>query len=160
MPLPIAIDRLTIGRITLDPAILGDTVEASLAGSVSLIGRDLQAALDLHRTDGIPGSLEFRFGLSGTPPVLTLRPRETPVDDGVGTVCLYEVNYSGFAGVIRRNQPLDLTSLFVGLDVAVCAARRHRQHLGLHGHVLLTDRSEEHRLNSSHFVPSRMPSSA
>jgi translocation and assembly module TamB len=73
LPLPVAIDRLTIGRITLDPVIFGDTVEASLAGSISLIGQDQHAALDLYRTDGIPGSLELRFGLSGTPPVLTLR---------------------------------------------------------------------------------------
>jgi hypothetical protein len=37
---------------------------------------------------------------------------------------MYEVNYSSLAGVIRQNQPLDLTELFVGLDLATCAARQ------------------------------------
>ena len=73
--------------------------------------------------DQIPGWRLIQFEEGGTPPVLTLQPRETPIEDGVGTVCLYEVNYSGFAGVIRRNHPIDLTGLFLGLDVAVCAAR-------------------------------------
>ena len=73
LPLPVTIDRLAIDRITLDPSIIGDKVEASLAGSASAIGLTLEAALDLHRTDGNPGSLAFRFGLSGTPAVLTLR---------------------------------------------------------------------------------------
>jgi hypothetical protein len=39
------------------------------------------------------------------------------------TVYLYEVNYSTLAGVIRGNQPLDLTALFVGFDLAVNVAR-------------------------------------
>jgi len=73
LPLPVSIDRLAIDRITLDPSIIGDKVEASLAGSVLVDGRTLQAMLDLHRTDGNAGNLAFRLGLSGTPPVLALR---------------------------------------------------------------------------------------
>jgi hypothetical protein len=38
-------------------------------------------------------------------------------------VYLYEVNYSALAGVVRGNQPLDLTALFVGFDLAVNIAR-------------------------------------
>lgn len=62
---------------------------------------------------------EFDDGAGGTAsPRLTLTtPGET------GAVYLYEVNYSALAGVIRRNQPLDLTALFVGFDLAVNVAR-------------------------------------
>lgn len=74
--------------------------------------------------DLIPGWRLVQFEEGETPPVLTLEPRETPMPGTVGRVCLYEVNYSGLAGVVRRNQPLDLTRLFVGLDLVVCAARQ------------------------------------
>lgn len=39
-------------------------------------------------------------------------------------VHLYEVNYSSLSGVIRENQPLDITRLFVGLDLAVNVVRQ------------------------------------
>lgn len=39
-------------------------------------------------------------------------------------VYLYEVNYSALAGVVRANQPLDMTGLFVGLDLAINVARK------------------------------------
>lgn len=76
--------------------------------------------------DLIPGWRLVQFEEGATPPVLTLEPRERPMAGTVGRVCVYEVNYSGLAGVVRRNQPLDLTRLFVGLDLVACAAR-HRQ---------------------------------
>lgn len=47
-------------------------------------------------------------------------------DAGFGetkTIYFYEVNYSELAGVVRANHPLDLTQLFVGLDLAVNVAR-------------------------------------
>jgi hypothetical protein len=34
------------------------------------------------------------------------------------------VNCSGLAGVTRQNHPIDLTGLFLGLDLAVLAARQ------------------------------------
>lgn len=37
---------------------------------------------------------------------------------------LYEVNYSTLAGIVRANQPLDLTHLLVSLDLAVSVARQ------------------------------------
>lgn len=73
LPLPVAIDRLVIDRITLDPSIIGDRVEASLIGSAAVTGHTVQAILDLHRTDGNAGNLAFRLSISGTPPVLALR---------------------------------------------------------------------------------------
>jgi hypothetical protein len=74
--------------------------------------------------DLIPGWRLAQFEEGATPPVLTLEPREQPMAGTVGKVCLYEVNYSGLAGVVRRSHPLDLTRLFLGLDLAVCAARQ------------------------------------
>ena len=61
---------------------------------------------------------------SAAPPFLILEPRATPQPGSVGAVHLYEVNYSSLAGVIRKNHPVDLTRLFLGLDLAACAARQ------------------------------------
>jgi hypothetical protein len=74
--------------------------------------------------DQIPGWRLTQFEEGATPPFLRLEPRVEPPAGSVGAVCLYEVNYSGFAGVVRRNHRIDLTNLFVGLDLAVCAARQ------------------------------------
>ncbi len=38
-------------------------------------------------------------------------------------VYLYEVNYSALANVVRKNHPIDLTTLFVSFDLAVNVAR-------------------------------------
>ena len=57
------------------------------------------------------------------PPYLKLIPRYPDESFGVEAVYLYEVNYSALAGLVRQNHPLDLTTLFVGLDMAVCASR-------------------------------------
>ena len=73
LPVPVAIDRLAVDRLTLNAAIIRDPVEASLDGYASLDGQSMQAALDLDRIDGNPGSLALRFGLSGNPAALTLR---------------------------------------------------------------------------------------
>ncbi|MBI4486085.1 MAG: hypothetical protein HY655_08755 [Acidobacteria bacterium] len=77
--------------------------------------------------DQIPGWRLTQFEEGETPPYLTLEPRVEPPAGAVGAVRLYEVNYSGFAGVVRRNHRIDLTNLFVGLDLAVCAARQRRR---------------------------------
>lgn len=50
-------------------------------------------------------------------------PRLELDNDGGQRCILYEVNYSSLAGVVRGNHPLDLTRLFVGLDLAVNVAR-------------------------------------
>lgn len=72
--------------------------------------------------DPIPGWGLAEFNDGVTPPYLKLTPkgpRPGPADG----VYFYEVNYSALAGVIRANQPLDITRLFVGLDLAVNVAR-------------------------------------
>jgi translocation and assembly module TamB len=50
LPVSIAIDRLSAGRIVLDPAILGQPVEGSLSAALSLAAGEGTATLDLLRT--------------------------------------------------------------------------------------------------------------
>jgi len=76
--------------------------------------------------DQIPGWRLTQFEEGAAPPFLKLEPRVPPPPGGVTAVHLYEVNYSGFAGVIRENHPIDLTDLFLGLDLAVCEARQRQ----------------------------------
>ena len=68
-----------------------------------------------------------RFDEGTNPPYLKLRFAYPPEPGDATVVYLYEVNYSHLAGVIRANHRLDLTTLFVGLDVAICSARQ-KQH--------------------------------
>jgi hypothetical protein len=74
--------------------------------------------------DSIPDWQLERFEEGGNPSYLKLRFRFRAVPGDTAVVYLYEVNYSDLAQVIRRNHRLDLTTLFVGLDVAVCWARQ------------------------------------
>ena len=74
--------------------------------------------------DRIPGWRLTSVDEGATPPFLKLEPRVPPPRGGVDAVYVYEVNYASMARVIRQNQPLDLTELFVGLDLAACAARQ------------------------------------
>ena len=75
--------------------------------------------------DQIPGWRLTKFEEGASPPFLKLEPRAAREQEGqLGAAHLYEVNYSGFAGIVRQNQPIDLTTLFVGLDLAICEARQ------------------------------------
>ena len=60
---------------------------------------------------GAPATPRLKLALDATTP------------GGTEAIYLYEVNYSALAGVIRANQPIDLTGLFVGFDLAVNVAR-------------------------------------
>lgn len=84
--------------------------------------------------DPIPGWRLVEFSQDGAGvgvPWLLLGPDDGSEEGEAGPtapgeprrVFLYEVNYSELAGVIRRNHRLDLTTLFVGLDLAVAIAR-------------------------------------
>lgn len=55
-------------------------------------------------------------------PQLQLKPLVASPGD-TQAVYFYEINYSALAGVLRRNQSLDITSLFVGFDLAVNVSR-------------------------------------
>ncbi len=76
--------------------------------------------------DALRGWRVTAFDEGSEPPCLTLM-QDPPAKEGVGTVKIYEINYSLLAGVIRRNHPIDLTSLFLGLDAAVAAARQRQR---------------------------------
>ncbi len=73
LPLALDLDRFAIARLALAPPVLGESVVAMIAGSGEIRGATARAALDLHRTDGVPGQLALRMSLSGTHPVLSLR---------------------------------------------------------------------------------------
>lgn len=72
--------------------------------------------------DPIPNWRLEEFRDNGATPFLKLTPRG-PQPGPTDGVYFYEVNYSALAGVIRENQPLDVTHLFVGLDLAANVAR-------------------------------------
>ena len=73
LPLALVLDRLAIARLALAPAVLGESVVATIAGSAEIRRGAARAALDLHRIDGVPGKLALRMSLTGTNPVLSLR---------------------------------------------------------------------------------------
>ena len=67
--------------------------------------------------DPIPGWRLIDFNDSASPPYLKLVNRLP--GNGPAELYFYEINYSQLAGVVRANQPLDITRLFVGFDLAV-----------------------------------------
>jgi translocation and assembly module TamB len=72
-PVAVALDRLSIERLALGPDILGETAEAAITGR-AVIGEDsTEVMLDLHRIDGIPGSLAIELRQRGIDPALSLR---------------------------------------------------------------------------------------
>jgi translocation and assembly module TamB len=73
LPVAVALDRLAIARLSLMPAVLGESVAAAVEGSAVVEGGTAHAALDLHRIDGIPGKLALTMALSGSKPLLSLR---------------------------------------------------------------------------------------
>jgi len=85
--LPVAVERLAIDRLSLDPALFGDPVTASLSGNASIALGEAQAELDLHRTDGTAGSLALRLGPRGAPANLTLTADGGRADRRVARAC-------------------------------------------------------------------------
>jgi len=73
LPVSVALDRLSIGRLALAPPMLGETVVATLAGSAQVAGETAHVALDLHRIDGTAGNIALALDLAGGTPVLSLR---------------------------------------------------------------------------------------
>jgi hypothetical protein len=72
--------------------------------------------------DPIPDWRLDEFDDTGPPRYLRLTPRYPGLQPGPDSVYLYEVNYAALAGVIRENQPLDVTQLSVGFDLAANVA--------------------------------------
>lgn len=77
----------------------------------------------LEFEDPFPGWKLKEFNDASDPVRLELEPLPGTDTGGAKVVFLYEVNYSMIAGVVRENQPLDLTHMLVSLDLAVNVAR-------------------------------------
>jgi translocation and assembly module TamB len=73
LPVAVVLDRLTINRLTLMPAVLGEKVVATIKGSAEVESGTARADLDLHRTDGFPGNIAAQMALTGSKPVLDLQ---------------------------------------------------------------------------------------
>ena len=73
LPVEVALDRLSIGRLTLAPPVLGESVVATVEGNARLAGETAYVVLDLHRTDGAAGNIGLALELAGSTPVLSMR---------------------------------------------------------------------------------------
>jgi len=73
LPVSLAIDRLSIGRLVLDPPLFGETIEAVIDGHATQQGDDTDIALNLRRTDNKPGGLELQMRQAGADPVLSVK---------------------------------------------------------------------------------------
>ena len=49
LPIPVALDRLSIGKLALAPPVLGENIVATVEGSAALADGKAHVALDLHR---------------------------------------------------------------------------------------------------------------
>jgi translocation and assembly module TamB len=73
LPVSLTIDRLSVGRLILDPPLFGESIEAAIDGHATQRGDETDIALKLQRTDNKPGSLEIGMRQSGADPVLFLK---------------------------------------------------------------------------------------
>jgi len=73
LPIPVALDRLSIGKLTLAPPLLGETVAATAEGSAELADGKAHIALDLRRIDNAAGNILLAMEIAGDTPVLNLR---------------------------------------------------------------------------------------
>ncbi len=73
LPIGVALDRLSIGKLTLAPPVLGEAVAATVEGSAELADGKAHIALDLHRIDNAAGNILLAMGIAGDTPVLTLK---------------------------------------------------------------------------------------
>ncbi len=73
LPIPVALDRLSIGKLALASPVLGENVAATVEGSAELAGGKAHVALDLHRIDNSAGNILLAMEIAGDTPVLSLR---------------------------------------------------------------------------------------
>ncbi|MBV8505524.1 MAG: hypothetical protein JOZ11_06925, partial [Alphaproteobacteria bacterium] len=73
LPIPVALDRLAIGKLALAPPVLGESVAATVEGGAELAGGKAHVALDLHRIDNSAGNILLAMDLTGDTPVLSLK---------------------------------------------------------------------------------------
>ncbi len=98
---------------------------SSLLGAYQALRSDLRSTEVPHPADDLLNKrwqLE-EFNQVGPPPYLKLTTLY-PEEPGPLNAYIYEANYAELSGVIRENQPLDITYLFIGFDLAVNVARQ------------------------------------
>ncbi|MBV9686839.1 MAG: hypothetical protein JO096_06485, partial [Alphaproteobacteria bacterium] len=72
LPVAVALDRLSIGKLSLAAPVLGENIVATIDGSAAVAGGRARVSLDLHRIDGAAGKMLLGMELAGDPPVLSL----------------------------------------------------------------------------------------
>lgn len=96
---------------------------SSLLSAYQALRTDVRSTEVPHVLDDLLGNWSLaEFNQFGPPPYLRLRTK-LPDDPGPLDAYVYEANYADLAEVVRKNQPLDITYLFIGLDLAVNVAR-------------------------------------
>jgi translocation and assembly module TamB len=73
LPIPVALDRLSISELALAPPVLGENILATVEGSATLAGGRAHIALDLHRIDNSAGNILLAMEIAGPTPVLNLQ---------------------------------------------------------------------------------------
>ena len=73
LPIPVALDRLSIGKLALAPPVLGENVVATVEGGAELAEGRAHVALDLHRIDSSAGNILLAMEIAGDTPVLSLQ---------------------------------------------------------------------------------------
>ncbi len=73
LPVSVALDTLSVGRLALEPQVLGESVVVTVEGSAELATASAHVALDLHRIDGAAGNIRLTIELGGNPPVLNFQ---------------------------------------------------------------------------------------
>ena len=73
LPIPVELDRLSIGKLALAPPVLGENILATVEGSAALAGGKAHIALDLHRIDNSAGNILLAMEIAGQTPVLSLQ---------------------------------------------------------------------------------------
>ena len=68
LPIAVVLDRLSIGKLTLAPPVLGESVAATAKGSAELAGGKAHIALDLHRIDNSAGNIQLAMEIAGDTP--------------------------------------------------------------------------------------------
>src|SRR5262249_27549301 len=72
LPVPVALDRLSIERLTLAPPVLADPAASTIAAHAGTANVKGVAAPDPARVDGNPGQLALTMTRAGAEPKLTL----------------------------------------------------------------------------------------
>ena len=73
LPIPVALDRLSIGKLALAPPVLGENIVATVEGSAALADGKAHVALDLHRIDNSAGNILLAMEIAGDTPVLSVK---------------------------------------------------------------------------------------